>query len=136
MPGVYRDSSGGYSYQINNNYEDRRRRQLDDQYAGRPPFGPRAPDPRPPITWNPPPWPTTQIALPAAPVLQVPPDPGLTILLDLASDLARRENEALFDRLVGSLPNRVGENPAFDMLFEDPTVPTLSAAELLAYFEP
>ena len=127
MPGVYRDSNGTYTYQTTNDYEDRRRRALDDARAGRTPFGPRPPDTRPPITWNP-------FPAPVADNPQLPPAPpapanasGLEILIAAAEAAQRVENDALFDRLVSVLPNKVGESPAFDRMFDNPNTPKVTA---------
>lgn len=141
MPGVYRDSNGQtFSYQATNDHEDRRRRALDDAYAGRPPFGPRAPDPRPPITWLPPS--PAQIP-PQAHVPVAPPQPAqdlqgiingfnLQVTIDA---IETAENNALFDRLVAGLPNQVGESPRFDQLFADPSTPVITAQELITQLD-
>lgn len=130
MPGVYRNPDGTYTYQTTNDFEDRRRRQLDDQYAGRPPFGPRPADPRPPITWAPPPLPWQP--QPPSPAPSPPADGFASLLIQLGADAERRQNEEFFDRLVGSLPNRVGENEWFDGLFDDPNTDVVDAAEIIS----
>lgn len=141
MPGVYRDPNGQtFSYQTNNDYEDRRRRALDDAYAGRPPFGPRAPDPRPPITWLPPA--PAQVPLQGQiPGAQPQSAQDLEGIIDgfnlqIAIDaIETAENNALFDRLVAGLPNQVGESPRFDQLFDDPNTPVITAQELIAQLD-
>jgi len=134
MPGVYRDENGTYTYQTNNDYEDRRRRDLDDAYAGRPPFGPQPPDPRPRITWNPPPAPAPSppIANQIPSVVPPPANDGSLEILTAAEAIERAKQDAWFDRLVGALPNQVGESPTFDNVFEDPNTPTITMQELLA----
>lgn len=134
MPGVYRDEDGQYTYQSTNDFEDRRRRDLDDRAAGRGDLGPQSPDARPPLTWNPPPGPAPA---PAAveqaqiPVVEQAPanDPGLEILV-AAEAIERAEQNAFFERLVGALPAQAGENPAFDRIFENPNTPAITAQDL------
>lgn len=62
MPGVFRDpATGTYRYYSYNDYEERRRRDWDDRYQGRTPFGPALPP-----VWSPPP-PSIQFAGVATP---------------------------------------------------------------------
>jgi hypothetical protein len=44
-------------------------------------------------------------------------------------------DDGFFDRLVETLPARVGDNPAFDLLVSSPTTGTMTAQELLAVLE-
>lgn len=40
-------------------------------------------------------------------------------------------NIALLVKLAGMLPNKVGESPVFDQIFEDPATPVVSATSLI-----
>lgn len=132
MTGVYRNPDGTYTYQPTNDFEDRRRRQLDDQYAGRPPFGPRPVDPRPPVTWAPPVWHPQVVTSPAS--TQPPANDFTQLLIQLAADAERRQNDEFFDSLVSSLPNRLGESRWFDQVFDDPNTEVMDIAEVIARF--
>lgn len=61
-----------------------------------------------------------------------PDEAGILALIN--GDQVPPTDNAWFDRLVASLPNRVGEQPAFDALFENPQVTSVdykTALELL-----
>lgn len=147
MPGVFRDPSNGtYRYYSYNPYEERRRREWDDRQQGRTPLGP---PPRP--AWSPPPPSIRFAGVPTpseepspqafdfeafrAAVNQwqdVPNEAGILALIN--GDQVPPADNTWFDKLVASLPNRVGEQPTFDALFEDPQVTTLDykrAVEIL-----
>jgi hypothetical protein len=161
MPGVYRDRDGNYRYQTFNDYEDRRRRDYDDRTAGRNPFGPQRPpwQPPPPPGWvQPPPVVVVQSQPPqqwgveeleemiagsnaartddflASLSAARPPDSIDAILAVLIGQpVPNGESDAAwFDRVVESLPARVGENPTFDGLFESPDTTILTAQDLVA----
>lgn len=148
MPGVYRDSATGeYRYFSYNDYEDRRRRELDDRRAGRTPFGPPLPPALTPpaISWAPPPQPTTYVPTTPADVstllsqlnAQVQPDPGnfLAVLTEATAAVDAAKNAELFNRLVGSLPPQPGVNPGFDRLVQDPNVSTVTIQQALDVLE-
>jgi len=136
MPGVFRDPTNGtYRYYSYNDYEERRRRDLDDQRQGRTPFGPRLGwwPPPPSISFTGVPTPSAEPSPQAfdfegfrAAVNQwqdVPNEAGILALIN--GDQVSPADNTWFDKLVASLPNRVGEQPTFDALFEDPQVTTI-----------
>jgi len=148
MPGVFRDpATGTYRYYSYNDYEERRRRDWDDRYQGRTPFGPA----RPP-EWSPP-APSIRFAGVATPSAEPSPQTfdveGLRadvvqwqdaadstgILVLINGDQVPPTDNTWFDRLVASLPNRVGEQPAFDALFENPQVTTVDYKTTLELLE-
>jgi hypothetical protein len=138
MPGVFADrSEGTYRYFSYNDYEERRRREWDDRQQGRTPFGPRLG-----AAWWPPP-PSIRFAGVPAPSAEpspqefdfdtfraavnesydAPDDAGILAVIN--GDQIAPTDDTWFDRLLASLPNRVGERPAFDALVYDPQVTTI-----------
>jgi hypothetical protein len=143
MPGVYRDVDGTYRYFSINDYEDRRRRDMDDRRAGRTPFGPRTPPPLapPPRGLSFAPLPAPQVG--ADPVTfdfdefarsvnaaYQPPDASGILAVLNGEDAP--DDHAWFDRLLQSLPERAGQNPAFDALITDSGTTVLTTQQVIA----
>ncbi len=138
MPGVFRDrSTETFRFFSYNDYEERRRRDWDDRQQGRTPFGPRLP----PASGPPPrfmrfagvPAPSAEPSPQAfdfeafrAAVNQSYDAPDAAgILAVINGDEIPLTDNTWFDKLLASLPNRVGEQPAFDALVDDPQVTTI-----------
>lgn len=162
MPGVYRDKqTGEYRYFIINEYEDRRKRDYDDRYNHRNPFGPRRPawHPGPPpsplvpqpsspppaadagsVHWQPAPLPVGHNAPPAFDFEAFRAGVNNAYKSSEASDVlavltgageSAGPYQGAFDRLVESLPTRVGENREFDAVFDTPDVNVMTHQQAL-----
>ncbi|GAA4424873.1 hypothetical protein ACFQV2_25515 [Actinokineospora soli] len=140
MPGVFRDSEGNYTYQTYNDYEERRRRDLDDARWGNHPV----PAPTPTTPFRPAP-PTPPAPEPAVVFWQPEPDPATTQLLAAADAAKKAEADRLWNTLFPAdtppatpIPTRVGDNPAFDAVFDSLSAPpaaTPSPVEIRAALE-
>ncbi len=130
MGGVFRDRDGQYRYQTINEYEERRRRDLDRPPP--PPYRPsRISEIRPympvlapaPAAWEPvmqvPAFTPLVTAWPGEPASGLVEAVATNDLLQMAADIRARDNNAFFDSLVSSPPPmRVGEFPLLDATFD------------------